>query len=81
MESIAIPIAGALMGFLLLKVLCKPLKWGLKMILNSAAGILTLWAVNALTGISVPWSAGTVLAAGFFGLPGLGLWVLLEKLI
>ena len=81
MESIAIPMAGALVGFLLLKVLLKPLKWGLKMLLNSASGLITLYAVNLIPGISIPISGGAILATGLLGLPGLGFWVLLNNLL
>jgi len=80
MENIAIPLAGALIGFLLFKCLLKPLKWGLRLALNSGAGLLSLMLLSTVPALAVPINAVTVLAAGTLGLPGLGLLVLLERL-
>ena len=80
MEKIAIPLAGALMGFLLLKLLLKPVRWGLRLALNSGAGLLSLTLLSAVPALAVPINALTVLAAGTLGLPGLGLLVLLEHI-
>ena len=79
MENIAIPLAGALMGFLLLKLLLKPLRWGLRLALNSGAGLLSLTLLNTVPALAVPVNAVTVLTAGTLGLPGLGLLILLEQ--
>lgn len=80
MENIAIPLAGALMGFLLFKLLLRPLRWGLRLVLNSGAGLLSLTLLSAVPGLAVPVNAVTVLTAGAFGLPGLGLLILLERI-
>ena len=80
MENIAIPLAGALMGFLLLKLLLKPLRWGLRLALNSGAGLLSLTLLSSVPALTVPVNAVTVLTAGTLGLPGLGLLVLLEQI-
>ena len=80
MENYAIPLAGALMGYLLLKCLLKPLKWGLRLALNSGAGLLSLTLLTTVPALAVPINAVTVLAAGTLGLPGLGLLVLLERI-
>ena len=80
MENIAIPLAGALMGFLLFKLLLRPLRWGLRLALNSGAGLLSLTLLSAVPGLAVPVNAVTVLTAGAFGLPGLGLLILLERI-
>ena len=80
MENFAIPLAGALMGFLLLKLLLKPLKWSLRLALNSGAGLLSLTLLSAVPALAVPVNALTVLTAGTLGLPGLGLLVLLEHI-
>ena len=79
MENIAIPLAGALMGFLLLKLLLKPLRWGLRLALNSGAGLLSLTLLNTVPALAVPVNAVTVLTAGTLGLPGMGLLILLEQ--
>ena len=80
MENYAIPLTGALMGYLLLKCLLKPLKWGLRLALNSGAGLLSLTLLTTVPALAVPINAVTVLAAGTLGLPGLGLLVLLERI-
>ena len=80
MENIAIPLAGALMGYLLFKLMLKPLRWGLRLALNSGAGLLSLTLLSIVPGLAVPVNAVTVLAAGTLGLPGLGLLVLLERI-
>ena len=80
MENFAIPLAGALMGYLLFKLLLKPLRWGLRLALNSGAGLLSLTLLSAVPGLAVPINPMTVLAAGTLGLPGLGLLVLLERI-
>ena len=68
------------MGFLLLKLLLKPLRWGLRLALNSGAGLLSLTLLNTVPALAVPVNAVTVLTAGTLGLPGLGLLVLLEQI-
>ena len=68
------------MGFLLLKLLLKPLRWGLRLALNSGAGLLSLTLLSSVPALAVPVNAVTVLTAGTLGLPGLGLLVLLEQI-
>ena len=80
MENFAIPLAGALMGFLLLKLLLKPLRWGLRLALNSGAGLLSLTLLSTVPTLAVPFNSLTVLIAGTLGLPGLGLLILLEHI-
>ena len=80
MENIAIPLAGALMGYLLFKLMLKPLRWGLRLALNSGAGLLSLTLLSSVPALAVPVNAVTVLTAGTLGLPGLGLLVLLEQI-
>jgi len=81
MERLTLPIAGALMGFLLLKGFLKPLKLGLRLAINSGSGLLCLWAINHFSGIPLPITGATVLTTGILGLPGLGLIFLLSLLI
>ena len=68
------------MGFLLLKLLLKPLRWGLRLALNSGAGLLSLTLLSTVPTLAVPFNSLTVLIAGTLGLPGLGLLVLLEQI-
>ena len=68
------------MGFLLLKLLLKHLRWGLRLALNSGAGLLSLTLLSTVPTLAVPFNSLTVLTAGTLGLPGLGLLVLLEQI-
>ncbi len=66
------------MGLLLLKLLLKSLRWGLRLALNSGAGLLSLTLLSTIPALAVPINAVTVLASGTLGLPGLGLLILLK---
>ena len=76
-----IPLAG--LG-LLLRLISAPLRLGAKLVVNSLAGLVCLWLLNAIsgfTGIRFPINAVTAAVAGSLGLPGIGLlaavqWVL-----
>ena len=80
MENIitfAIPI---LLGFLLLKLLLKPIKWTLKLALHALGGFICLGLINSVsgfTGLELPINAVTVLVSGVFGVPGIALVALL----
>ena len=81
MENIitfAIPI---LVGWLILKVLLKPIKWAGKLAIHALAGFLCLWLLNCVsgfTGLELPINAVTVLLSGTLGIPGILLVILLE---
>ena len=73
-----IPVA---LVFLLLRIMALPVRWFLKLSLNSACGFLCLWLLNsvaAFTGIHFPVNAVTVIIAGFLGLPGIGALALVQ---
>jgi len=69
-----------LIGIVALFLLTKLLKWPIKIIINGIIGIVILYAVNfiianlSLVGINVNFSLAinpiTALVAGFFGVPG-----------
>lgn len=69
-----------LIGIVALFVLLKLLKWPLKILINGIAGVIILYVVNfiianlGLIGINVNFSLAinpiTALIAGFFGIPG-----------
>ena len=76
----AILIPMALLG-VLLRLLTLPIRWSLKIFVNSACGFLCLWLLNsvtAFTGISFPVNWITVMIAGFLGLPGIGALALVQ---
>lgn len=80
MEKYSFLIVTALLGVLLLRLL-KPLRWGLKLLLHSGAGLACLTLLNSastLSGITIPVNAVTALTAGTLGIPGIGLLALLE---
>jgi inhibitor of the pro-sigma K processing machinery len=78
--TFAIPV---LLGFLLLKLLLKPMKWALKLALHALTGFVCLWLLNSIsgfTGLELPINLVTVLVSGTLGVPGIALVALLELL-
>ena len=76
--SILVPL---LLLVVLLRVLILPVRWFWKIFVNSACGFLCLWLLNsisAFTGFFFPVNSVTVLIAGFLGLPGILLLVVLQ---
>jgi len=66
---------------LLLRFLSLPIRWGWKIVLNSAAGFACLWLLNSVsgfTGLYFPINWITALIAGFLGLPGIGVLALVQ---
>jgi inhibitor of the pro-sigma K processing machinery len=69
-----------LVGIVILFLVIKLLKWPIKIIMNGIIGVVILYAVNfiianlSLVGINVNFSLAinpiTALIAGFFGVPG-----------
>ncbi len=66
------------------KVLLKPIKLALKIVFNSAIGIILLWVLNFLGAkvLGVPQmlqlNLFTVLTAGFLGIPGVIILIILK---
>ena len=76
--SLALP---ALLAVIALKLLLKPLKWGLRSAVHAFGGFACLWLINTtacITGLYLPVNAVTVLLTGTLGIPGLALIALLE---
>lgn len=83
MEKIAVLVVPVLLSWFLLRLLLKPISWGLRLALHSAAGLSCLTAFNMLSsfaGILIPVNAVTTLVAAFLGLPGITLLAALEML-
>lgn len=69
-----------LMGIVILFLVTKLLKWPIKILINGIAGVIILYVVNFilaklnLLGININFSLAinpiTALIAGFFGIPG-----------
>ena len=81
MENIISLLIPALLGVLLVRLLILPLKFTCKAAIHGTFGFLCLWILNSVsgyTGMYMPINAVTVLIAGLFGVPGMGLLALLE---
>ena len=82
MDRIVSIVFIALAVFLLVRLLLKPLKWILKLLLNTLGGFLLLIAVNFVgswVGLSLGLNWINALVAGLLGLPGVAL-LLVAKL-
>ena len=83
METFVTLLIPAILALVLFRLLLLPIKFVFKLLIHSACGFLCLWLLNIVsgfTGIYFPINAVTVLAAGFLGLPGIGLLALLAVL-
>ncbi len=67
--------------FVFTQLLVKPIKWAVKILINSGIGLLLLVMVNYFgqaINFSLPINLVTVLIAGFLGVPGILLMIALE---
>ena len=83
MEKIVVLLIPALITVLLMRLLLAPAQLLWKLAFHSGCGFLCLWLLNTVsgfTGILFPINAVTVLIAGFFGLPGMGVLAILAIL-
>jgi inhibitor of the pro-sigma K processing machinery len=70
-------IAGLFALFLLMllgRVVMKPIRWAIKLLLNSVVGLAILMVINYIGGpwdFTLPINIITVLTAGILGLPGI----------
>ena len=81
MENTVILLILLLLSLLLIRLLILPVRLLWKFMIHSGCGFLCLWLLNTvsgLTGIYLPVNTVTVVIAGFLGLPGIALIVLLE---
>ena len=81
MEKFAAIAITALLIFGLLRLIALPLRWGIKLLLNSACGFICLFLLNSIsgfTGVYFPINYVTVIIAGFLGLPGIGAMALMQ---
>ena len=81
MENFAAIVVPMLLLAFLLRLLVLPIRWFWKVFINSACGFLCLWLLNSVsgfTGVYFPINNVTAIIAGFLGLPGIGLLVLLQ---
>ena len=84
MENFAAIFITALLIFGLLQLIALPIRWSVKILLNSVCGFLCLFLLNTIsgfTGIYFPINYVTALTAGFLGIPGIGLLAILQALL
>ena len=80
MEIIGSFIVGIIVLFILLRVLSLPFRIVWKLITNSIVGALMLWVVN-LFGLGIEITFFKALIAGFFGVPGVLVVVLVHAMV
>ena len=81
MENFAVLAIAALLIFALLRLIVLPIRWGVKLLLNSGCGFICLFLLNSIsgfTGLRFPINYITAIIAGFLGLPGIVLLSLLQ---
>ena len=77
-------ILGLLLLILFFKIIAKPIKWILKLLLNALLGLVILVVVNffgAFVGLKITVGWLSAIVAGVLGLPGVVLLLLIENLL
>ena len=70
--------------FGLLRLIALPIRWGVKILLNSACGFVCLFLLNSIsgfTGLYFPINYVTAVIAGFLGLPGIVVLALIQFIL
>ena len=70
--------------YVISRILVKPLKLAVKILVNSLFGLLLLWGFNflgTLMALTIPINLVTILVAGFLGIPGLILLIIFQVLL
>ena len=82
--SILAYVAGLLLVFVFCRIFIRPIRWFLKVTLNGILGGLILAAINfvgGFAGITLVINPFSALMAGFLGIPGIILVVLLQYIL
>lgn len=77
-------ILGLLLLILFFKIIVKPIKWILKLLLNAFLGLIILVVVNylgAFVGLKITIGWLSAIVVGVLGLPGVVLLLLIENLL
>ncbi|MFZ5641051.1 MAG: pro-sigmaK processing inhibitor BofA family protein [Bacillota bacterium] len=75
---------GVLLLYLVGRVLVVPLKYLAKLLINAVIGGILLWVLNIFgnfIGLHIPINPVTALTAGFLGIPGVVLLVVLQFIL
>lgn len=81
MEKIITLIIPLILLAVLIKVILTPMRLVWKLLTNSVCGFACLWLLNLIsgfTGVYFPINAVTAAIAGFLGIPGIALLVLVQ---
>ena len=76
-------LAGALLVYVLIKLLSAPIKWVSKLLINALLGLALLFAVNLVSGfynVYIPINWVSILVAALTGIPGTVLLILIHFL-
>ena len=80
-EIAALALVGLFLLVAVARLLRKPLKLALRVVLNSALGLLALWLLDStapVTGLTLGVNWFNALTVGVLGVPGLGLLLLVK---
>ncbi len=80
-EIAALALVGLFLLVAVARLLRRPLKLALRVVLNSALGLLALWLLDStapVTGLTLGVNWFNALTVGVLGLPGLGLLLLVK---
>ncbi len=84
MENFAAILIPMVLFGVMLRLLVLPIRWSMKIFVNSACGFGCLWLLNSVsgfTGFYFPINYVTAITAGFLGLPGIGLLAILQRIL
>ena len=84
MENFAVLLISVFLVFGLLRLIALPIRWGVKILLNSACGFVCLFLLNSIsgfTGVYFPINYVTAVIAGFLGLPGIVVLALIQFIL
>lgn len=83
-EIAALALVGLFLLVAVARLLRRPLKLALRVVLNSALGLLALWLLDStapVTGLTLGVNWFNALTVGVLGVPGLGLLLLVKWML
>ena len=84
METVFTAAIVIVLIILVIKIFTKPIKWILKLLINTVIGFVALIVINAvgsLIGVSIGINWINALVVGILGMPGVGLLLVLQWLL
>jgi len=77
-------VLGLFLMYLIGRAMFVPLKWIIKLAVNAVVGGVVLWVINyfgAFMSLHIPLNPITALVAGFLGVPGVVLLIVVQQII